>query len=329
MPRKWFWFCFKIIINIPKFISMYSIGVDVGGTNIKFGLVNARGVIVVRTRLATKALISSRKKMMAAIIDKIQELMAAKRLTRKNVRGIGFGFPGLVDPKQGKVIFLPNIPGWKNVPLRNLIEKSLKIPVFLDNDVNLITLGEWRYGAGRGVKNLICVTLGTGVGAGLILDSTLYRGEGFVAGEIGHMPLNEKGPKCSCGGEACFERYVGNKETLRLAKARFKKSDLALEGVYALGVKGNVSAIKFWEDFAARVGRGLVGAVNLLNPRLIILGGGVSNSYRLISKTILKTIKARSMKVQGRMIKIARAKLGDDAGIIGAHVLVNASAIKG
>ncbi len=300
---------------------MYSIGVDVGGTNIKFGLVNAKGKIVARTRLVTGTLISSRKKMIAAIIEKIQELMAQKNLTQKNVRGIGFGFPGLIDPKKGLVIFLPNIPGWKNVPLKSLIEKECKIPTFIDNDVNLITLGEWRYGAGRGVDDLMCVTLGTGVGAGLILGGDLYRGAGFVAGEIGHMPLNEKGPKCACGGVACFERYVGNKETLKIAKARFKKKDLALEDIYALALKGDVKANKFWNDFGVSVGNGLLGAVNLLNPRLIILGGGVSNSYRLISKPILKTLKSRCMKVQGQMIKIARAQLGDDAGIIGAHVL--------
>lgn len=302
---------------------MYSIGIDVGGTNIKFGLVNAQGVIVARTRLVTEDLLSSRKKMIVAIIEKNQELMAVKKLKAKNVQGIGFGFPGLIDPQQGKVIFLPNIPGWKNVPLKSLIEKALNIPTYIDNDVNLITLGEWRFGAGRGVKNLMCVTLGTGVGAGLILDNALYRGEGFVAGEIGHMPLNEKGPDCSCGGKACFERYVGNKETLKGAQRKLKRRDVALEDIYALALKGDAAAMKIWEDFAVRVGNGLVGAVNLLNPRLIVLGGGVSNSYRLISKTILKTIKARSMKVQGQMIKIARAKLGDDAGIIGAHVLVS------
>ena len=175
----------------------YVIGIDVGGTNIKFGLVSPSGKVVFRSRLGTDKLMVNKNKLIKNIIKEIEIILEENSLTRKDILGIGIGLPGLIDPKKGIVNFLPNIPGWKNVPLKTIMEKALKIPIFIENDVNLIALGEWKFGAGKGYKNLICMTLGTGVGSGLILNNQLYRGEGYVAGELGHMPLNEKGPRCN------------------------------------------------------------------------------------------------------------------------------------
>ena len=160
------------------------------------------------------------------------------------------------------------------------------------------------------------------MGAGLVLNGALYRGEGFVAGELGHMPLNEKGPDCNCGGWGCFECYVGNGHLLKEARKIFKKNTIELPDVFYLANQGNVRAIRFWEETAAHIGNALVGVVNLLNPRLIVLGGGVSNNYKFMGKTINAIINKRAMKVQAKMVKIVRAKLSDDAGIIGAQVLV-------
>jgi glucokinase len=304
-------------------MAKYTVGVDVGGTNIKFGLVNAKGEIVGRSRLQTKSFISNKKVLINEISQSIKELIKSNGLLKKEVLGVGFGLPGLINPQKGLVNFLPNIPGWENVPLKQLMQKQLRIPTYLDNDVNLITLGEWKYGAGVGYSNLVCMTLGTGVGAGLILNNSLYRGEGFVAGELGHMPLNEKGPKCNCGGEACFERYVGNGVLQKKLEKVFKKKGIVFPDVHHLGRKGDKRVLKFWEEAADHVGNGLVGIVNLLNPRLIIIGGGVSNNLVFMKKRIHEVIKKRAMKVQSGMVKIVRAKLDDDAGIIGACVLVN------
>jgi len=191
----------------------------------------------------------------------------------------------------------------------------------------MITLGEWKFGAGRGYKNLLCMTLGTGVGGGLILNNALYRGEGFVAGEIGHIPLNENGPLCNCGGRACFERAVGNQILLARIKKIFGR-DFSIESVHALAHNGDRRALKFWEETATHIGNGLVGVVNVLNPPLIIIGGGVANNERFLFQTISRVIKARAMKVQAAMVKIVRAKLGNDAGIIGAQVLVKEAGSK-
>jgi len=183
-------------------------------------------------------------------------------------------------------------------------------------------LGEWKFGSGKGFGDLICITLGTGVGGGIILDNKLYRGLGFAAGELGHVPINEKGPRCSCGGSGCLERYVGNSILVNKAKKIFRKK-ISLEEIDRLASKGNKKAKKFWEDTAEHIGNGLVGVVNLFNPELIIIGGGVSKAHRHLFKKIREVIKNRAMKVQGSMAKVVKARLGDDAGIIGTWVLVN------
>ncbi|MDP8212390.1 MAG: ROK family protein [Candidatus Zapsychrus exili] len=300
----------------------FTIGVDVGGTNIKLGLVNRSGKIIDRSDLTTESFACNKQKLIKAIADNILSLIDRNNVLKSNVLGIGIGLPGLVDAKAGIVNFLPNIPGWKNVPLKNILKKKISLPVFLDNDVNLMALGEWKFGAGRGYKNLICITLGTGVGGGLILNNSIYRGEGFVAGEIGHIPINEKGPSCNCGSQGCFEQYVGNKQILEKAAKIFKNKNIMLEDVFDLAEKENTRAIQLWEEIAAHIGNGLIGVVNVLNPRLIVIGGGVSKSYKYLNKVISNTIKSRAMKTQADMVKIVRAKLGDDAAIIGAHVLV-------
>ncbi len=298
------------------------VGVDVGGTNVKLGLVGPAGSVKARSCFSTKTYIRSPKKLISAICAGIQDLLKREKILFRQVKGIGIGLPGLIDPSRGHVIFLPNIPGWRQIPVKKLIEKELHIPTFVENDVNLIALGEWTFGAGMGLKNLICITLGTGVGGGLILNNDIYRGPGFTAGEIGHVPLNEEGRPCSCGGEACLERYVGNEALLKKARQVFKKKDISIEEIHRRAVRGEAKALRFWDETAATIGKGLVGMVNLLNPARIIIGGGVSNNHRFLFKGIRRTIKQRAMKVQGSMVRIVRAKLGNDAGLVGARVLV-------
>ena len=303
----------------------YVIGIDVGGTNIKMGLVSAKAKVIDRSEFATRSFARDRKELIRQIAGEIKRLMDKNGLARNDVQGIGIGLPGLIDTPNGIVRFLPNIPGWRNVPLKKKLEKKLGIPVYLENDVNLITLGEWRYGAGRGVKNMVCMTLGTGVGSGLILDGQLYRGPGFAAGELGHMPLNEHGDACGCGGYGCLETYVGNKRLVALAQKMTRKKDVSLEEMYTLAKKGNAVALKFWEQTATHIGNNLVGVVNLLNPERIVIGGGVSNNHEFLFKTIYAVIQKRAMPTQAAMVKITRTQLGNDAGILGAQVLVHGS----
>lgn len=299
-----------------------TVGVDVGGTNIKLGLVNSSGRIISRSRLVTKSYIHNKKTLISALGQAILDLLSTKDIKKRDVCGIGIGLPGLIDPQNGVVKVLPNIPGWKNVPLKKLLQSQLKIPTFLENDVNLITLAEWKFGAGKGYKNFICITLGTGVGGGLIFDNEIYRGAGFAAGEIGHIPINENGKACNCGGWGCFESYVGNKSILKRAKQIIKKPLKEMKDVYRLAKRKDKKALKLWDEMAEHLAAGLVGPINLLNPELIVIGGGISNHYPFFIKQVKAIVKNRAMSVQGRMVKFARAKLGDDAGIVGAQVLV-------
>lgn len=301
----------------------FVVGVDVGGTNVKLGAVDVRAKVVARSSFSTQEFIQSPSRLITAISRAVVDLLQASGISKKDVQGLGIGLPGLVDVKGGVVRFLPNIPGWRDVALRKILENKLSLPVQVENDVNMITLGEWQFGAGRGIKNLICMTLGTGVGAGLILDGDIYRGPGFAAGEIGHMPLNESGPACGCGGYACFERYVGNKILQKWAADTFGRKDITLEEVSQKAMSGNKKALRFWLAVGARVGAGLVGPVNILNPECIIIGGGVARSFEFMAPAISKVISRRAMRTQASMVKVIRAGLEDDAGLIGAKVLVH------
>lgn len=300
-----------------------TLGIDIGGTNIKLGLVNSLGKVLARTDFSTRTCSHNRNKLLEALLEAICSLLAQHGIKKTGIQGIGIGLPGLIDPARGVVNVLPNISGWKNVPLKKIIETRLGIKTFLENDVNLITLGEWKYGAGRGIKNLVCITLGTGVGGGLIINNQLYRGEGFVAGEVGHMPLNEEGPACGCGGYGCFERYVGNRYVLKKAAKIFHKPDIDFIDIRRFSRQRNPQAYVFWKNMATHIGNGLAGIVNLLNPAMIVIGGGVSNNHQYLFPTIRQVIKKRAFKIPALMVKIVRAELGNDAGIIGAQVLVN------
>ena len=300
----------------------YVVGVDVGGTNIKLGVVGPSGKVIVRNSFATKPFASSRIKLIAALAHEIEASIITAGLSKQQIAGVGIGLPGLVDYEKGIVRFLPNIPGWRSVTLKSILQKRIHLPVYVDNDVKVITLAESKFGAGRGVRDLVCLTLGTGVGAGLILNGELYRGEDNAAGELGHMPLNEHGPKCNCGGSGCFETYVGNRALVALACGMMGKPGVSIENMFSLAQKKNKKALLFWKTAGEHIGNGLVGIVNLLNPRLIIIGGGISNNEKFLFKTITETIRRRAMSLQGSAFKIKRAQFKDDAGIIGAYVLV-------
>jgi len=301
---------------VKKFI----IAIDVGGTNLKVALLGPGYNIRDRRILSTRRFIK-KEKLIEAIASSVSNLVISHRLKKQDILGIGLGLPGPVDLKNGIVHFLPNLPGWKEVRLKDILQKKLKLPVFLDNDVNLMSLAEYKRGAARGSRNSVCLTLGTGVGGGIIIDGSIYRGRDNATGEIGHLPINEKGPRCNCRGIACLETYVGNNAILRDAKRLFGRN-ISLEELSRLAQKGNPKARSLWSKVALRLGVALVGVVNLLNPDCIVIGGGVANSGKALFDKLRQTVKQRAMVIQGRRVKIVKAKLGGDAGIIGAAIMV-------
>lgn len=298
----------------------FIIGIDLGGTNLKIATLDLKYRVRHKAVLSTKRFLG-KKSLISAIIDSINNIIKDNHSSRGNILGVGLGLPGPVDEKKGIVHFFPNIPGWKKVNLKDILEKRLKLPVFLDNDVKLMTLAEYNLGAAKGFKNAVCLTLGTGVGGGIVIGGNLYRGFSNAAGEIGHIPINERGPRCNCGGIACLETYVGNNRIISEAKRLFKK-DISLEEISKLARKQNKLARAFWHNVAGHLASCLVGIVNLLNPDAIIIGGGIAGAGKILFNRTSEIILKQAMSLQARHVKILKAKLGNEAGLIGAAVMV-------
>lgn len=311
------------------------LGIDIGGTNIKIALVDKKGRIKAKKIFPT-ADFKGRGALIERIAGETKKLLAEYGIVKKDIIGAGVGAPGAVDIRSGTVHYLTNIPDWREVPLGNILKKELGLLTFVDNDVNVMALGELFFGSGIGAKNMLCVTLGTGVGGGLILEGRLYRGSSYAAGEFGHVPINIVGPRCNCGSWACVEAYVGNDYIVRDVIARIKKGEKTLikklvngklskitpEIISRAARSGDRFAREIWRDVGNKVGTALAGVVNLLNVEKIVIGGGVAEAGRILFDSIKKTIAARAMKLPAKTVKVVKAKLRRDAGLIGAAALV-------
>jgi len=311
----------------------FSIGIDLGGTNLKIGLVDKQGMVVC-SKTFPVGISSSSSDIIEAITLTIEGLCAKFKISCKDLQGIGIGVPGLIDARNGIIHYLVNIPSIKNFPIKKILEKKIKTKVFIDNDVNAIVLAEYRYGAGKGCKNLVCVAIGTGVGSGIIIDGKLYRGTHLGAGEIGHISINEKGPLCNCGSHGCLEQYIGNSAISRLTADMLKKhkgrtlirkiaqnNKITPKHVYLAAKKGDKLAREIWGKVGFYLGSALADVINLIDPDKIIVGGGVSGAWVFIKDDMNKTVKNRAMKILSSKVKIVKAKLGIYTGIIGASLL--------
>jgi len=298
----------------------FIVGIDLGGTNLKIALLDSKFRIKHKESLNTRKF-SDKGELIAAIASAVSGIINNFTLSKKDVLGVGLGLPGPVDHEKGIVHFFPNIPGWKEVPLRNILQKRLGLKVVLDNDAKLMALAEYRQGKASKFKNVLCITLGTGVGGSIILDGKLYRGANNAAGEIGHLPVNETGPDCNCGGSACLESYIGNNRIKEAGKRLFRK-EISPEELSNLAKSGNAVAIKIWDDVGARLGLALAGMVNVLNLDAVIIGGGIANAGKFLFDKVNETIRERAMTVQARQVKVFKAELGNDAGMIGAAISV-------
>ncbi|MBU4346551.1 MAG: ROK family protein [Candidatus Omnitrophica bacterium] len=298
----------------------FIIGVDLGGTNLKIALLDLKYRIKDKNILSTQVCLK-KENLISTIADAINKIIENNRIKRTDILGIGLGLPGPVDIKRGLVHFLPNIAGYTEVNFAQILKRRLGLPVSLDNDANLMCLAEYKLGAAKGFKNIVCLTLGTGVGGGIIIEGKLYRGSNDAGGEIGHIPINERGPRCNCGGIACLETYIGNNSILREARRLFRR-DISLEELSSLAKKPDKRAQALWSKIGGRLGVALVGVVNLLNPDCIVIGGGVAGAGKILFARLREVISRQAMSVQSRHLKIVKARLGNNAGLIGAAILV-------
>ncbi len=313
----------------------YRIGVDIGGTNIKIALVDFEGKIIYSNTTPTRAEMGFEAGV-ANIKQAIKDLMQETKESSKTIESIGFGLPGQIDYKAGMVKNLPNIPGWINIPLGKLIEDEFEIPTKLDNDVRCAALGELNFGAGKGCENLICITIGTGIGSGIVLNGKLVRGASNAAGEIGHIKMTlDKGPLCGCGDHGCFEAYASGPSIVSMAKefisggksAKYK--EMATDGIITpyiiaqAALQGDAVSLQIFKQMGEIIGIGLASVINLLNPEKIIIGGGVADAGEILLEPIRKTIEDRAMPIQKEVVKVVPAQLANAAGVIGASLLIN------
>lgn len=313
-------------------MSKYCVGVDLGGTNITIALVDLKGKIKNKVKISTQA-DKDAGFIIKTIIENIRVLVRDIRFS--HLIGIGIGAAGQIDHIRGVIQFSPNLR-WRNVPIVKEIKKEFNVPVYIDNDANVACYGEFLFGAGRGAQNILCVTLGTGVGGGIIVDSKIYRGVGGAAGEIGHITVESKGRKCNCGNHGCMEAYVG---APHIRERCIEKIKSGRKSIITKIVEGSLSKItpkvleeaafykdklsqEIWQETGMYLGIGLASLINIFNPEKIIIGGGVANAGKLIAEPMLKTIKERALAVSLKNVKIVRAKLGEEAGVIGAAMLV-------
>ena len=311
------------------------IGIDVGGTNVKIALVDGEGKIIYSNSVPTYAQMGY-EYTVNNIKQAIRDLMKETNTDAKEIEGIGFDFPGQVDYKTGVVKLAPNIPGWVNVPIAQMIEEEFNIPTRIDNDVRCAALGELKFGAGKGCENFVCITVGTGIGSGLVINGQLVRGAANAAGEIGHIKLQMNGgPICGCGDTGCLEAFASGPSIVAMAQEYLKggKSTKFREMAGADGEitpyivakaaeAGDPVAKRIFEIVGTYIGMGLVSVINLLNPEKVIIGGGVAAAGDLLLAPIRKTIKERAMVVAGNSVEIVPAELGNSAGVIGASILV-------
>lgn len=310
----------------------FRIGVDVGGTNIKIALVDKSGAISYSNSIPTRAEMGY-EYTISAMKQAIRDLMKETKTDKDSIEGIGFGFPGQVDYKNGIVKNAPNIPGWVNVPISQEIEKEFGIPTKVDNDVRCAALGELNFGAGKGCENLVCITVGTGIGSGLIVNGKLVRGASNAAGEIGHMKLQMTGgPICGCGDTGCFEAFASAPSIVAMAQdyikggksTKFRETgEITSYSVAQAALQGDGVAKRIFTIIGEYLGIGLASVVNLLNPEKIIIGGGVAEAGDLLFDQIRKVIKERTLEVSGSAVEVVPAQLGNTAGVIGASLLVD------
>ncbi|MBU6212981.1 MAG: ROK family glucokinase [Actinomycetales bacterium] len=311
---------------------MFSIGVDVGGTKIAAGLVDEAGAIVARTRADVA------DKSPAAVVAAITEAVDALRAGAPGpVAGVGVGLPAFLDVDREVAVVVPNL-GWRDVPAGALLREALGADVALENDANVAAWGEYRFGAGQGVSDLVMVTIGTGVGGGIILGGRLVLGAQGMAAEIGHMNLVPGGLPCPCGKVGCWEQYASGQALVRIAKERASSAspdaralcDLGdgtvagITGVHvtAAAAAGNPVAVAAFEQLADNIAAGLADLVAVLDPGAFVIGGGVSESGDLLMAPLAAAYACRVLVERQQQIPLRPATLRNDAGLVGAADLV-------
>ena len=301
---------------------------DLAGTNLRMAAVGRGGDIAIRRKVCTPT--SKTREHILAAIEETAGSIRSELGDSGELAAFGAAVPAIVNSKQGIVLRSPNLPELNGLEFSNYFSDRLKMPVVLENDANSAAVGEFWKGASRGVQSSVCVTLGTGVGGGIIIDGKLLRGIDGTAGEIGHIAVEPEGHPCGCGSKGCVEQYSSSIAIKRLtgellprfpASVLSGMSDITPFKVYEAGKSGDELAIEIFRIFGTYLGIALGGLVNVLNPETIVIGGGVAAGWDLFVDHLRDEIFRRAFKHPAERVRLVRSELGDDAGIIGAAFL--------
>lgn len=301
-----------------------NLGIDIGGTNIKLGIVDTAGRILHQRRIPTD-LVRGSQAILAAIVDEISALLASANLRRDRLNSIGVGVPGTADIATGTVVFAPNI-FWRNVPVAPALQSALALPVFVTQDTRAAAWAEVRVGTARGLDSIAAVTLGTGIGCGLILDGRIFHGALNTAGEFGHQIVHLDGEPCNCGRRGCLEAHAGGLAIVREARHRIPalgaQPAVSVDDVYRLAQQGHPEARSIAANVVRTIGVGLVNLINLASLQMICLSGGISNAPRdLLLDPLIHFVRTRAYQGAAAKVQIVRSILGEDASLIGASLL--------
>jgi glucokinase len=300
-----------------------SIGIDFGGTSVKLGVCRGDELLVTDEPIPTTQFRGP-----AALIGEMAARVAKLQKSYPAICAIGVGVPGLVDFDHGFVHELTNVPGWKHVPLKTILSEKTGLPVLVENDANAMTYAEFRHGAARGLKNVIGLTMGTGIGGGLVLDGKMFRGSGFVAGEIGQMSIDYNGKAGHYGNLGALEKYTGNQQiaehaVLRYSEAGIEKdiADCTPKKIADAAQAGDEIARQIWGEVADWLGTAISSIAWLLNPDAFVIGGGVAQAGDLIFTPLKNKVQSMLSTVVWERLQILPARFSNEAGIIGNAAL--------
>ncbi|RPI97334.1 MAG: ROK family protein [Candidatus Aminicenantes bacterium] len=293
--------------------SAYDAGFDIGGTRLKFGLVDGDGRLVHKGRVRSP-------EAMTEILAVLEESWAGlKKKAPGPIRSCGFGIAGFYSIKERKILQSPNYPSLNGYPLIPALRKFIDVPIRIGNDANMAAYGEFRHGAGRGARSLVLLTVGTGIGSGVILDGKLWQGEGGYAGEIGHITVNPEGEACGCGNRGCLETEASAPRMVRNFQALTGRTDITdSRDIYLLAKAGDPAALESFRTLAYWLGIGIGIVINMLNPEMVLIGGGVVSAGKLLLGPVAEEARRRSHRISFAGCRIEKAALGNDAGLVGA-----------
>ncbi len=312
-------------------MSKVVVGVDLGGTNVKTAVVSREGKLLAKDSRPTDAE-KGLDTVLAKMVEGVDAALAEAGLDRSNMLAVGVGAPGPMNWQTGVVYSPPNLPGWKDVPLADLMGERLGVPVFVDNDANVACYGEFWSGAGQGVESMVLLTLGTGVGGGMVVLGQLLRGIDGTAAEIGHLCVERGGRQCNCGAKGCLEAYASvtgmvrtatqgiedGKETILKEMCGGNLENLTGKMISDAIGKGDAYARWVMEETGRWLGTGVGSLINLLNPEKVVFAGGMIAAGEVLFKPIREMALAQTFDVPGKRAEIITAGLGSDAGVIGS-----------